>query len=110
MVEQSLTDSGTSIIVASGTDVGWLHIRETCKEIYLGQLYLIPSMQNRGIGTAIVQQQCERAQREDKALRLQVLKNNRARLLYERLGFNAVGSSKYKLNMQWQQSKLTADG
>ena len=104
VVEQSLTDNGTSMIVVSGSDIGWFQIKETPEEIYLGQLYVMPSMQNRGIGTAVVWRLCDRAFRERKALTLEVMKNNRARLLYERLGFGTVGSSKYKLNMRWQQS------
>jgi len=35
---------------------------------------------------------------------LDVMKNNRSRLLYERLGFHIIGQSEYKLNMQWQQT------
>jgi ribosomal protein S18 acetylase RimI-like enzyme len=102
-IEQSLTDSGTSIIVVGGSDIGWLQIRETSEELYLGQLYIAPAMQNRGIGTKIVRQLCEKACQEGKALTLEVMKNNRARLLYERLGFITLGSSKYRLNMRWQQ-------
>ena len=66
-------------------------------------------MQNRGIGAAVVRRLCDRASRERKALILEVMKNNRARSLYERLGFDAVGSSKYKLNMRWQQSHQSSD-
>jgi ribosomal protein S18 acetylase RimI-like enzyme len=50
VVEESLTDNGTSIIVVGGSAIGWLQIRETPAEIYLEQLYVMPSMQNRGIG------------------------------------------------------------
>jgi GNAT superfamily N-acetyltransferase len=103
-IEQSLTDIGTSIIVVSGSDIGWLQIGETGEELYLGQIYIAPAMQNRGIGTEIVRQLCEKAYQKGKALTLEVMKNNRARLLYERLGFSTPGSSKYKLNMRWQQS------
>ena len=109
IIEQSLADSGTSIIVASGSDIGWLQIKETCEEIYLGQLYVMSSMQNRGIGTAIARQLCESASRKNKTLTLEVMKNNPARLLYERLGFDVVGSSKYKLKLRWQQSNQRAD-
>src|SRR5215211_7475484 len=70
VIEQSLTDSGTSIIVVRNSDIGWLQTRETRQEIYLGQLYVIPSMQNRGIGTAIVRRLCHRANREGKPLTL----------------------------------------
>jgi ribosomal protein S18 acetylase RimI-like enzyme len=60
-------------------------------------------MQNRGIGTAIVRGLCDRADREGKTLSLEVMKNNRVRLLYERLGFRVVGSSEYKIQMRWEQ-------
>ena len=109
MIEETLADSGTSIVVLSGSDIGWLQINETPEEIYLGQLYVTPSMQNRGIGTAVVRRLCDRASRERKALALEVMKNNRARSLYERLGFDTVGSSKYKFNMRWQRSHQSSD-
>ncbi len=109
MIEEALADSGTSIVVLSGSDIGSLQINETPEEIYLGQLYVTPSMQNRGIGTAVVRRLCDRASRERKALALEVMKNNRARSLYERLGFDTVGSSKYKLNMRWQRSHQSSD-
>jgi ribosomal protein S18 acetylase RimI-like enzyme len=107
VIEQAMTDSGTSIITVSGSDIGWLQIEETCDELNLGQLYVMPSMQNCGIGTAVVRQLCDRALRESKALTLDVMKNNRARLLYERLGFDTIGSSEYKLNMRWRKSNFT---
>ena len=103
VVEQSLMDTGTSIIVVSGSDIGWLQVGETRDEIYLGQLYVMPSMQNRGVGTALVRQLCDSAGKERKLVTLEVMKNNRARSLYDRLGFRVVGSSKYKLKMQWHK-------
>jgi ribosomal protein S18 acetylase RimI-like enzyme len=102
VIEQSLTDSGTFIILVRGTDIGWLQTRETPDEIYLGQLYVTPSMQSRGIGSAIIRQLCDRAHREGKALTLDVMKNNRARLFYERLGFRTIGTSQYKQKMRWE--------
>jgi ribosomal protein S18 acetylase RimI-like enzyme len=32
------------------------------------------------------------------------MKNNRARTLYRRLGFQVIGESEYKLKMQWQEN------
>jgi ribosomal protein S18 acetylase RimI-like enzyme len=94
--------SGSSLI--DGSDAGWLHVSESPDSIYLGQLYLTPALQNRGIGTAIMKELKDRATQAGKALTLDVLKNNRARSLYERLGFRMVGEPEYKLNMRWQES------
>jgi ribosomal protein S18 acetylase RimI-like enzyme len=101
VIEQSLTDTGTFIIVVRDTDIGWFQTRETPEEIYLGQLYVVPSMQSRGIGRAIIRQLCDRTHREGKALTLDVMKNNRARFFYERFGFRTIGTSKYKYQMRW---------
>jgi ribosomal protein S18 acetylase RimI-like enzyme len=104
VVEAALKHEGTSIIVVDGLDAGWLHVIESDDSIYLGQLYLAPSLQNRGIGTAIVRELRDKATQAAKALTLDVMKNNRARSLYERLGFGVVGESKYKLKMRWQEN------
>jgi ribosomal protein S18 acetylase RimI-like enzyme len=100
VVELALAQKGTSIIVIDAFDVGWLQVSESSDFVYLGQLYLAPEMQNRGIGTAIVTELREKAQHARKALTLDVMKNNRARLFYERLGFQVVGETEHKLKMR----------
>jgi ribosomal protein S18 acetylase RimI-like enzyme len=104
VVEQAVLNTGTSVIVVDGSDVGWLEIVETPHEIYLAQLYVTSRMQNRGIGTAFTRRLFDRAREEAKVVTLDVMKNNRVRTLYERLGFRVVSSSAYKLKMQWQKS------
>jgi len=46
----------------------------------------------------------ERATRKGKNLTLEVLKNNRARGLYERLGFRVIKTSPLKYTMQFNQA------
>ena len=104
VVESALTYPGTSVIVKDELDAGWLHVVESRDAIYLGQLYLAPSFQNRGIGTAILRELADRARRGSKTLTLHVMKNNRSRLLYERLGFHIIGESEFKLKMRWQET------
>jgi len=104
VVELALTQEGTSIIVIDGSDVGWLQVGESSDAIYLGQLYLAPELQNRGIGTAIVTELRDKARQAGKALTLDVMKNNRARFFYERLGFQVIGQSEHKLKMRWQDN------
>jgi ribosomal protein S18 acetylase RimI-like enzyme len=104
VVELAVAAEGTSIIVIDGLDAGWLQVIESPDSIYLGQLYLARSLQNRGIGTAILRQLWDTARHAGKALTLDVMKNNRARLLYERVGFRVTGESEYKLKMRWQEN------
>ena len=104
VVELALANPGTFIIVKDELDAGWVHVVESPDAIYLGQLYLAPSFQNQGIGTAILRELADRAHNARKALTLDVMKNNRSRLLYHRLGFHVIGQSEYKLKMRWRET------
>jgi len=101
IVKEALHAAGTSVITIEEIAVGWLQVRETAGDIYLAQLYIQTESQNQGIGTVIVRQLCDRARRQGKRFTLDIMINNAARSLYERLGFRAVGKSKYKIKMQW---------
>jgi ribosomal protein S18 acetylase RimI-like enzyme len=104
LVELALTHLGTFIIAKDELNIRWVQIVESPDAIYLGHLYLATLSQNGGIGTAILRELAEKASREDKSLTLDVMKNNRSRSLYERLGFRVIGQSEHKLKMQWQDS------
>ena len=103
VVREAMPHKGTSIITLDGTDIGWFQVLESRKTIYLGQIYIHPDIQNHGIGTVIVQSLVDRAKRENKVLSLDVMRNNRARALYERLGFRVANESEHKFEMQWQE-------
>jgi ribosomal protein S18 acetylase RimI-like enzyme len=104
VVELALTHRGTWIITKDESNIGWVQVVESADTIYLGQLYVTPSSQNRGIGTTILRELTDKARREGKTLTLDVMKNNRSRALYERLGFRVIGQSEHKLKMQWQDA------
>jgi ribosomal protein S18 acetylase RimI-like enzyme len=100
-IEEALADEGTSILVSDDADAGWLHVIETRRDIHLGHLYLAPQVRNRGLGTKFLRWMGERATRKEKNFTLEVLKNNRARRLYERLGFRIIETSPLKFTMQF---------
>jgi ribosomal protein S18 acetylase RimI-like enzyme len=100
-IEEALADEGASILVSDGADAGWLHVVETRRDIHLGHLYLAPQARNRGLGTKFLRWMGERARRKDKNFTLEVLKNNRARGLYERLGFRIIETAPLKFTMQF---------
>jgi len=108
MVELALGEEGASIMVVDKSDAGWLHVSETRFDIHLGHLYLEADRRNQGLGTRFLQWMTERAKRKGKAFTLDVMMNNRARALYERLGFAALGkpagTSAGKIRMQHRAS------
>jgi GNAT superfamily N-acetyltransferase len=99
-IEQALADEGASILVVEASDAGWLHVTETRFDIHLGHLYLEPARRNKGLGTRFLAWMSERARRKEKDFTLDVMTNNRARALYERLGFVAERPSAGKIRMK----------
>ena len=101
-IEEALTDSGASILVENHEATGWLHVDETRFEIHLGHLYIEPQARSRGLGSRFMRWMNERARRKNKAFTVDVLKNNRAKILAERLGFRVVGTHGNTLRMRLQ--------
>jgi ribosomal protein S18 acetylase RimI-like enzyme len=101
VVENAARSGGMRMIVAEGEACGWLHVHEAADSIELHQLYLAPAWQGRGIGTSILGALQRQAAASQRPLRLNVLVNNPARRLYERLGFRIERSDPIKHYMAW---------
>jgi ribosomal protein S18 acetylase RimI-like enzyme len=89
-----------SIITADGTDVGWIQQRLDRDTIFLGSIYVIPTMQGKGIGTHVIRTLIDLARTRSHAVTLAVMKINPAVGLYERLGFRITSEDEYKLYMR----------
>ena len=72
------------IVLIDGIEAGVWHVVEYDDEILLSSIRLLPEFQNRGLGTKLITDLLDST---PKPVRLQVLKVNPARVLYERLGF-----------------------
>jgi GNAT superfamily N-acetyltransferase len=88
------------IIVLDGSDVGWLQTQFDDAIIMLGQLYVSPPMQRRGIGKNVLKRLISDARRNGKSITLGVVKTNPARRLYERHGFRTTHEDQYKFYMR----------
>lgn len=90
-VRQRLRDSfspqHTSVIVADGAFAGCVTVRPAENERWLEHFYLVPSLQGRGLGTAVLRTLLNRMDADGMPVRLNVLQGSAARRLYERHGF-----------------------
>ena len=67
--------------------VGFIGIKNYEKEIYLYRFFISDKYRNNGIGTIALNQIIDMAKEQNKDMSLEVIGENIARDLYERLGF-----------------------
>ncbi len=89
---------GAYIITFQGTDNGFFNDCQANQIYEIGNICILPEYQNRGIGTAILQDVIEK--HADKEIHLQYFKQNPVGRLYERLGFRQCGETAYHYQMR----------
>jgi len=81
------------VVELDGTPIGTLEVVDHHDHLYVGEFYLLPEHQSRGLGTELLRRVLARADAADAPVRLQFLKVNPVRSLYERHGFQVTGES-----------------
>lgn len=89
------------IIRFNDRDVGVLSVETRDGHLFLRMIAILPAYQRRGIGTTIIRRLQSEARKRGIPVTLQVLKTNRARALYERLGFVPFAESETHIRMRW---------
>nr|WP_241737626.1 GNAT family N-acetyltransferase [Neptunicella marina] len=84
------------LILIDEQAVGMLKYWQTDNEIKIAQLQLMPSTQGKGLGKAILQDIMQQANELNLPVRLSVLKENPAKHLYYRLGFEQESEDQYE--------------
>ena len=81
------------IVEVDGVAVGTIEVAPHPAGLELGEFYLLPGHQRRGIGSELLRRVLTRADAEGRTVRLRFLKVNPVRSQYERNGFRVVGES-----------------
>ena len=89
------------IIRYGGKDVGVLSVEERKDSLFLALIAILPEYHGRRIGTTLIRRLQRRANEDGVPLTLRVLKVNRARDLYEQLGFVVTGETDTHYQMKW---------
>ena len=88
------------IVEKAGRRVGALSVSRTNEEVRIVEIQLLPEFQGRGIGSELLQREFRYADARAMPVRLQVLRENRAKTLYERLGFRVCSETDTHLLME----------
>jgi len=104
-IRGEVPDSTTSVIESGGGRVGRLRVTRGKDRIELSGIQLLPRVQGRGIGTAIIEHLQAEAAAAGVPLDIGVEKGNlRARRLYERLGCVQVAEDDQEHKLRWYPS------
>jgi putative hydrolase of the HAD superfamily len=88
------------IILYDRQPIGSILLKNEDHHLHIGRFYLLPEYQNKGIGTYILQDVLEKADKARKATTLGVLKINPAIELYKRHGFIVTGTNEFQYLME----------
>ncbi|HUX86478.1 MAG TPA: GNAT family N-acetyltransferase [Chloroflexota bacterium] len=99
---QQFPDARYEIVLHDGYLAGRIIVARNNNEIRLIDLALLPEHRGLGIGSALIASLQAEAVQFDKPLRLHVEVFNRARRLYERLGFIPIEMGAVYLELEWR--------
>ena len=102
--EQGLGEATFHVVEKDGAPVGALAVQHAPDHLFLMELQILPECQNQGIGTAVLRSVLERAAALELPVHLRVLRQNRARALYERHGFAVTGDTETHYLMSTRNS------
>lgn len=101
MLERVLVDfEGARIIEFAGGAIGLLKMVKDERVWEIVQIQLLPEWQGLGIGAHLLSQVLAEAADAKAAVLLSVLKVNKARRLYERLGFSVISEDESYYSMR----------
>jgi ribosomal protein S18 acetylase RimI-like enzyme len=89
---ESFPGASHDIVEVDGSAAGRLYVDRSGNNLHLIDISLLTEYRGRGIGTKLLTDLLEEASRTGVIMSLYVAESNRARHLYERLGFRTVRS------------------
>lgn len=88
------------VIIVDGKRAGWIQTQIDGAGVTLGQFYVVPELQRRGIGTQVLRMVIREVRDDGRSLTVPVVKFNPAKRLYDRHGFQIIGEDDYRYYMR----------
>ncbi|UMR31044.1 GNAT family N-acetyltransferase [Massilia sp. MB5] len=90
------------IVELDGEAVGRLYVRREAGRIHVIDIAILPPWRGRGLGGALLRALQAEARQADASLSIYVEINNRAQVLYQRLGFQVISTAGLYRLMEWR--------
>ena len=94
----------SGIVMVEGKDAGRLLVAESETELHIVDISMLPEYRNAGIGTRLIRGVFDRAALSEKVVGIDVEIFNRARKLYDRLGFEETGREGVYAHLRWRSN------
>jgi GNAT superfamily N-acetyltransferase len=98
-------DGDFSVIVVDGADAGRLYVDRSTDEIRVVDIAVLPEFRGRGVGGTLLGAVLDEARETGRTVVIHVELMNRARTLYDRLGFVPVEEVGVYLRMEWTPTR-----
>ena len=102
---QKYPTASHDIIMSDDRPVGRLYVARLDQEIRIVDITLLPAERNAGIGSYLIKQLLDEANRSGKVTRIYVEEFNPSLRLFERLGFSPSDQQGIHLLLQWNPSQ-----
>ncbi len=99
------SDADFNIVLVQGNCAGRLYLGRWEEEIRIIDIALLPDFRGKGIGGLLLGEILEEARQANKCVRIHVEKQNRAKNLYSRLGFQVLSDNGVYEFMEWDPER-----
>lgn len=99
--EKAWTTNAHEILLGDGEPCGYVSVKRDPDSLTILEVVIDSQFQNQGIGSAYIASIQKEASNKGVPLMLEVLTHNRARALYERLGFLEYSQTDTHVQMRW---------
>jgi ribosomal protein S18 acetylase RimI-like enzyme len=104
---QNYPSANHDIILFNGRQVGRLYVGRLDREIRIVDITVLPAERNAGIGSYLIRELLNEAERTKRSLRIWVEEFNPALNLFERLGFSRSEQQGMHILMEWTTGDKT---
>lgn len=95
--------SDFKIIVSEDNDIGFLQLEEFNNNLYITEMHLVPNYRGKGIGSQIIKDILEDEKNRNKTICIGCfILNQKAKNLYERLGFKVMNETESHYLMEYE--------
>lgn len=101
VAKEDFSAAPVEIIERDGVAIGYQIVERRSDHWWLEEIALVADQRDRGLGAELVRAIMSAAQAAGMPLRLNCLRANPARRLYDRLGFRVIAEEDVRVRMEW---------